>query len=259
MTTRTVIINNDYNMRNSIAIQLSKAGWESAAFSVAEFNLVSLIHVQPELIMLDLDGSGPGWDLLQILREETATARIPIVVTTSHCCLPTEIKNYLLANCIPIVPDPYDVDSILPIIRKTLTSASQSGTRFTSDNSLPILVVDDSDILREELSMVLSLEGYQVAQASNGQQALEAVYHADYGLILLDIAMPQMNGFEFLRAYGGQLRPHTPVIIISAEPNIKAKVLPTFVVDVLDKPFEILKLLDMVKNHVRRDLNSTSC
>jgi DNA-binding NtrC family response regulator len=63
------------------------------------------------------------------------------------------------------------------------------------------------------------------------------------------MAMPVMDGFEFLAAYGRQLRPHTPVIIISGHIDIVTRGLPPFVIDVLPKPFEVDDLLELVKEY----------
>jgi CheY-like chemotaxis protein len=68
---------------------------------------------------------------------------------------------------------------------------------------------------------------------------------------LLDLAMPVMNGYEFLKAYEQQLRPHTPVIIVSSEDDIRSHHLPSFVVDVLAKPFTIRALLHLVTKYAQ--------
>jgi putative two-component system response regulator len=63
-----------------------------------------------------------------------------------------------------------------------------------------ILIVEDNPILREGLQEMLELEGFSVFTAVNGRQALEKMTHADPDLILSDIAMPEMDGYEFFRA-----------------------------------------------------------
>ncbi|MEP6986020.1 MAG: response regulator, partial [Chloroflexota bacterium] len=85
-----------------------------------------------------------------------------------------------------------------------------------------------------------------VVTADNGLVALDTVSRADHCLILLDMMMPVMNGLEFLRAYEQQPRPHAPVIVLSAEQDIRSRGLPAFVVDVLPKPFPIAHLLSRV-------------
>ena len=135
---------------------------------------------------------------------------------------------------------------MIALVQKTLTQASQRRAIYSDDRTLPILVVDDNDELRDSTTLVLRMEGYRVVTAYNGLVALDTVSRADYCLILLDIAMPVMNGYEFLKAYQQQLRPHTPVILVSAERDILTHVLPLFVVEVLPKPFSIHQLLGLV-------------
>ena len=134
----------------------------------------------------------------------------------------------------------------MTLVQTTLTLASQANHLYSSEHSLPILVVDDTEELRDDLAFVLGLEGYLVVTASNGLVALETISHVDYCLILLDLAMPIMNGYEFLSAYDRQLRPHAPVIILSGETDIRSRVLPSFVVEVLAKPDNLNHLLGLI-------------
>lgn len=112
-------------------------------------------------------------------------------------------------------------------------------------------MVDDTEVLRSAIETILQLEGYLVVTADNGLGALDALAHGEYCLILLDIAMPIMDGFEFLKAYDLQLRSHSPVIIISGEENIQLSALPSFVMDVISKPFDISHLLQAVEKYAQ--------
>ncbi|MCW5895052.1 MAG: response regulator, partial [Bacteroidetes bacterium] len=62
-----------------------------------------------------------------------------------------------------------------------------------------ILVVDDEDALRTVLSAELNSEGYDVGTAADGMEALDELRKGAYDLVLLDIKMPNMNGFEVLK------------------------------------------------------------
>ncbi len=186
-----------------------------------------------------------------MLKMDDATANIPILITSTDFPFSAEIRNYLFTRYISVVHKPVDVDTFLVLVQKTLTLANQAGIIFSSDTILPILVVDDTEDLLDTLTTVLRLEGYPVVTAYNGLVALDTVSRADYCLILLDIAMPIMNGFEFLSAYNRQLRPHTPVIILSGEQDIQIQHLPSFVVDVISKPFEISEFLKLVGKYAQ--------
>jgi CheY-like chemotaxis protein len=109
-----------------------------------------------------------------------------------------------------------------------------------------ILVVDDDAAIRDFLTMLLSDEGYEVCTARHGAEALAIVGQQSLQLILLDIAMPVMDGPAFLTAYCPQ-HPEAPVIAFSAQQQS----LPPFacVVAFLKKPFDVEELLHLVEVH----------
>jgi CheY-like chemotaxis protein len=80
-----------------------------------------------------------------------------------------------------------------------------------------VLIVDDTPIVREPLEKLLRYEGYDTVAASNGVEALEAVKRSTPDVILLDVAMPKMNGVEFLLQLRGEERWRSvPVILLTA-------------------------------------------
>ena len=81
-----------------------------------------------------------------------------------------------------------------------------------------ILVVDDDADLRECLQLMLTSMGFEVTSAANGQEALDDMEGHDPDLILLDMKMPVMNGWEFCRALEGRdSRP--PIVVLTAAPD----------------------------------------
>jgi len=248
-----VLIDNDDSMRKLLTSSLKQEGWQIFDYAYDQINLATLEQRRPNLIILDfnLRDGGIGWEFLQILKMADATAKIPILITTTAFRLPPEVQDYLLGRYINVVHKPFDLSTFMPLVHKTLTQAKQVGGIFPPDRTLPILLVDDSEDLRDDFATILQLEGYRVVTAYNGQNALDMVSNADYCLILLDLAMPVMNGYEFLSAYQQQLRPHTSVVIVSGEDDIRSHNLPSFVVDVLPKPFTISALLRLVEKYTQ--------
>lgn len=253
MDANIVVIDNDDTMRDLFTLCLKRRDWQVFSYSYDHINLAALKQHNPDIIILDFNhqDGGRGWELLQILKMEDTTANIPILITTTITDLSVEIRGYLSTRYINVVLKPFDVNNLLGLVQKTLTLANQAGAIFSSDQALPILVVEDTEHLRDAITTVLSMEGYPFATAYNGLAALDSVFRTEYCLILLDLAMPIMNGFEFLSAYDRQLRPHSPVIILSAETDITPDTLPTFVVDVLSKPFNIKHLLRLVAKYAQ--------
>ncbi|QNU68903.1 response regulator [Ruminiclostridium herbifermentans] len=87
-----------------------------------------------------------------------------------------------------------------------------------------ILVVDDSEMVRNFHSYILKMFGYQVETAENGAIALEKLLSGDYRLIVTDINMPKMDGYELIRnmhVHGI----HIPIIIVSTEEEYKVSYL----------------------------------
>ncbi|MEL6500456.1 MAG: SpoIIE family protein phosphatase [Cyanobacteria bacterium J06623_1] len=102
-----------------------------------------------------------------------------------------------------------------------------------------ILVVDDSSTNREILSKQVEAEGYRVATAGNGKQAIMMIQTGAYDLILLDIMMPKINGYQVLQWIRNSNWKHIPTIMISAleQTNSVVKCIEMGAADYLTKPF----------------------
>jgi len=112
-----------------------------------------------------------------------------------------------------------------------------------------VLVVDDEPAVRETIAAVLETDGHEVQQARDGQEALEAVLERMPELILLDLAMPRMDGWRFLEElHERALRRKTRIIIVSGryDPGSASAVQRSRVGTFLRKPFEPEWLLRMV-------------
>jgi DNA-binding response OmpR family regulator len=83
--------------------------------------------------------------------------------------------------------------------------------------------VDDKAELRTLLKQYLNQEGFDIVTASNGQEALYVARHEKPDLILLDIMMPEMSGFEFIRSFSREA--DTPIILLTAKLDENDKVL----------------------------------
>jgi DNA-binding response OmpR family regulator len=115
-----------------------------------------------------------------------------------------------------------------------------------------ILVVDDKANVRQLLSDYLNGQGYRVTAVSNGREALYAARHAVPDVILLDLMMPEMDGYTFLREYRRERA--TPVIIITARDEESDAVLGLELGadDYVIKPFRMRELAARVKAVLRR-------
>ena len=115
-----------------------------------------------------------------------------------------------------------------------------------------ILVVDDDQTVRNLLQRILEKAGYDVVIASNGQEALEKVSQFDISLILLDVIMPGMDGFEVLDRL--QQYKIIPVIMLSGIREVTTKIdtLTLGADDYIVKPFSSEELLARISAKLRR-------
>jgi len=86
-----------------------------------------------------------------------------------------------------------------------------------------ILVVDDEDALRTTLSDVLTSEGYNVSAASDGDEVISELQKETFDLVVLDINMPRMNGFEVLK-FVKEKHPETKVVMLSGIAGLKSAI-----------------------------------
>jgi signal transduction histidine kinase len=142
---------------------------------------------------------------------------------------------------------PSDAADSLPVVAVTITGPlSEPGVQTsTGAGQSLVLVVDDNEANRDVLSRRLVRQGYATATAESGQQALEMLYERAFDLVLLDIMMPEMDGYEVLQRVKAdeQLR-HIPVIVISAmsEMDSVARGIEMGAEDYLPKPFNPILL-----------------
>ena len=115
-----------------------------------------------------------------------------------------------------------------------------------------ILVVEDELVLRETLTYNLVKQGYEVNAAADGRQAVEMARQTLPDLILLDIMLPKLDGFEVCRLLRQELR--APIIMLTARSDEVDKVvgLEVGADDYLTKPFSMRELLARVKAQLRR-------
>lgn len=113
-----------------------------------------------------------------------------------------------------------------------------------------ILIVEDEDDFRAITTHILKEAGYKVTAAPNGEEGLKA-YGADaYDLVLLDVHLPDMDGFEICRRIRtGGPRPRTPVLMCTVRSEVApvAEGIASGATDYVVKPFEIADLLARIK------------
>ncbi len=125
---------------------------------------------------------------------------------------------------------------------------------MTDRSEYTILIVDDEPSIRDFLEKALILEGYQVAVAANGQEALDRAATQVFDVVLLDNSMPGISGLEVLPQLHRD-HPNTVIIMISAEAGLDTtanaiKAAGAF--DLITKPIDLDDLLKLVEKACER-------
>lgn len=123
-----------------------------------------------------------------------------------------------------------------------------------SSNNASVLIVDDTIYNIQLLSLMLIKQGYQVEQANSGTEALDKVHQQLPDIILLDIRMPDIDGYKVCQIL--KANPKTkdiPIIFISSveEPSEKVEAFSVGGVDYISKPFQLIEVLARIETHLR--------
>ena len=241
-----LVIDDDPAVQDLLSRFLSRQGFNvvAAASGIEGLRLAKQLH--PAAITLDVLMPGmDGWQVLSALKTDPELAEIPVVVVTI-----VDEKNLGYAlGASDYLSKPIDRDRLVTVLNK------HRGERLPS----PVLIVEDDAPSREVLKRLMQKEGCLVHEAENGRVGLERVAQTQPKLILLDLMMPEMDGFEFIR----QLRQEDawrsiPLVVVTAkEINHDERIwLKAGVTKVLQKsPSNFEKLLPEVGELVKASLN----
>jgi signal transduction histidine kinase/CheY-like chemotaxis protein len=224
--------------------QLERAGFRVTVVSQGG-RVADVAHqLRPELITLDLLMDVDGLAVLRELKADPATANIPVVIIS---VIP-EPQQGLAMGAADYLVKPIDEKELIECIRRVLH-------RLGDQKRDKILVVDDEADIVGWLKHFLTHSGYQVAEAYDGVQALEAVVADKPDLILLDMKMPRMDGRTVLRRLRQQRGTcKIPVIVLSAhevsDPGERALLLDMGVKEFLRKPVTMEQLIAGIQKHL---------
>lgn len=110
-----------------------------------------------------------------------------------------------------------------------------------------VLIVDDDESIRDVLDLVLSQQGYEVTTAPHGAAALSILDQISPAVILLDMKMPVMDGWEFARAYRGRPGPRVPIVVLTAATDAAERAGEIGAEDYVSKPCNLDDLFRTIK------------
>jgi len=243
MSQKILIIEDEAEAAELLASRLMAAGYEVITAPDATFAIKETHQFKPNLIILDmmLPGGG-GAAVLDRLKLSVYTNRIPVLVLTGMG-LGEAQKKVEKFGVKKIVQKPYDAQQLLTEIKNIL------GGRTDETSAKPrILVVDDDPHILDLLNNRLIANGYDVIMASDGEEALQQIKAGKPNLVIADLMMPHLNGWQLGQKIKDTAGKSLPVIVLSALIQQEGKSSDMEVGDFyMAKPFEAEKLIAKVK------------
>ncbi|MDE3167856.1 MAG: response regulator [Acidobacteriota bacterium] len=203
--TRVLVIDDEFNARDLIQRFLGKEGFSVVTASSGAEGLRLARASLPDAITLDVIMPGmDGWAVLRELKADPELANIPVIMLTM---VDSMNLGYAL-GAVEYMTKPVDRERLLAVMEKYRHERT-AGTA---------LIVEDDPAIREMLRRRLEREEWTVGEAGNGRVALEWLEQNRADVILLDLMMPEMDGFEFVERW--RMRDDwrsTPILVVTAK------------------------------------------
>jgi len=200
-----LVIDDDPVIQDLMRAFLNREGYSVTVAGSGEEGLRCARQTRPDAITLDISMPGmDGWSVLSALKSDADLSDTPVIVLTM---VDSRDLGYALGA----------TDYLMkPIDRERLEAVLRKYTRLRENN--PILVVEDDASTRELLCAILAKDGWAVQTAENGRIALNKVAESRPGLVLLDLMMPEMDGFSFVDEFRQQPGvANVPIVVLTAK------------------------------------------
>jgi signal transduction histidine kinase/CheY-like chemotaxis protein len=200
-----LVIDDDPEMRRLLSEMLKREGFNVETAQGGEEGLRRARELRPAAITLDvLMPDMDGWTVLSSLKVDAKTASVPVVMISIW----PESERAFALGVADYLSKPVDPIRLVSVLKKY---------HAPPPNNCALVVEDDPD-MRSLLRQMLEAENWKATTAENGQEALEQIKQARPALIILDLMMPVMDGFQLLAEL--QMHPEwrrIPVVVVSAK------------------------------------------
>jgi len=245
---RVLVIDDDPAVLQLTQRYLSKEGFHVLLAQGGEQGLAIAKAEKPDAITLDLlMPEVDGWAVLKQLKQDSSTSDIPVVLIS----MLDEQEAGIALGASDYLTKPIDRQRLAEALRRVVPGLA----------SPQVLVVEDERLQRDLLVRELRRENCSVVEADNGLTALAAMEKQRFDLILTDLMMPEMDGFEYV----ARIRDHEewkeiPVIVVTAMdvPTDDKKKLQGLAAEVINKEyFDRNELLKLLGKHLKTVVNQT--
>lgn len=213
---RIVLVEDDLLLAESLTHKLQSEGYEITVFKDGEEGWRGIQSIKPDLILLDLIiPTKNGYEILEARKADAAIAAIPVIII-SNSGQPVEINTALALGVTDyLIKAQMDPEEVAAKVRACLHGSAGIFFKPRLTGRI-VLWVEDDTFLSNLLKVKLEREGCTSLYAENGARALELLKDHTPDVILLDLILPDMNGFEILKKIKADDRTKSaPVIILS--------------------------------------------
>ncbi len=243
---KILVVDDDEHILQLLGHHLEIEGYQVLTAQCGEDALRLARSEQPALITLDiLLDEVDGFEVLESLKKDPMTAGIPVIIVS---IVPDAETRGLALGAAGYISKPFEEQHVVKQVQIALSALGDEGNgQFNR-----VLVVDDDRHIVDWLKEALTSSGFTVRGAYNGQEALALAREDSPDLILLDLKMPDMDGYEVIRNLRrDQATRNIPVIVITGssldDDYDHVKVLGMGVEHMLTKPFTVETLVEEIK------------
>jgi CheY-like chemotaxis protein len=200
-----LVIDDDPQVHELMKRVLDREGIEAAFAHSGEEGVALAKSQKPDLITLDVIMPGEdGWQVLARLKEDPELSKIPVIMVS----MVTDTSIGYTLGAADFLTKPVDRDRLLAVLHRFGV--------FGSENT--VMVVEDDPVTRQMLRRLLEKEECRVVEAQNGKEALDLLEKEAPALVLLDLMMPEMDGFGFVeRVRALPEFAHLPILVVTAK------------------------------------------
>jgi len=232
---KILIIEDEKTLLEAIAKKLEVENYQVVTALDGQEGLEKIKEEKPDLILLDiLMPKVDGFEVLEELNNNPDLAKTPVIII-SNSGQPVEIERAMSLGVKDyLVKAEFDPQEVIVKVQSVLgkTENQKDAKAGEKEGAKNILIIEDDQLLRSLCSKKLLLEGFSVDTAIDSQQGLEKIIKSRPDLILLDLVLPGMNGFDILK-------------IIKANPDKKVADIPVIVLSNLGQESDIQKGKDL--------------
>jgi CheY-like chemotaxis protein/nitrogen-specific signal transduction histidine kinase len=244
-----LVVDDDESTREMVSRHLRRAGYSTVEARDGEEALLRSRVISPGLVILDLIMPGvDGFEVLRTMRSEGM--RTPVIVLTGKTLQPDEERILRDGLARIVQKGGMAIEGVVKEAKQLLVAR-----RVVESGRLPrILYIEDSPQNRDIVRRYLS-EDYEVLEAEDGEHGIERVLRDTPDLILMDLSLPRLDGWEATRRLKANATvKHIPVIALTAHASREdqTRAVEAGCCDYLTKPIDRELLLDTIKKHLKR-------